>query len=66
VAETEGGGKLSALLAQRKLHLLHFQACVVKKYRHVSAALVSHVKHSRMFSCENGLVLAKDAFSVFL
>lgn len=66
MAGTKGEGKLCAVLAWHKLHLLHFQTCVVKKYPRVSAVIVSHFKHSGMFSYENGLVLPKDAFSVFL
>lgn len=62
MAKTKGEGKLC--LAQCELHLLHFQACVVKN-THVLSGMISHCKYSRMVSYHNGLILYKDTSSVF-
>lgn len=48
---------------QCELHLLHFQAFVVKNI-HVLAGMVPHSKCSRMLSYHDGLVLYKDTLSV--
>lgn len=48
---------------QCELHLLHFQARVVKNI-HVLAGMVPHFKCSRMLSYHDGLVLYKDTLSV--
>lgn len=48
-------------LAQCELHLLPFQACVVKN-RCVLVGMVSHFKCSRMLSYHNGLVLYEDFY----
>lgn len=66
MAETKGEGKLSALLGIAQAVPSALSSLYSEKYMHVSAAIVSYFKHSRMFSYENGLVLPKDAFPVFL
>lgn len=65
MAETKGEGKLcSAGIVQAAPSAL--PSLYSGKHIHVSTGIVSHFKHSGMFSYENRLVLPKDAFSVLL